>query len=119
MADLPSASQALAIAGVLPNGSYYLGLCTTDPGSGTSPSNEVTGGSYARQPITVTSGAVAGGLPASFTGMPAISTALYPIIMTLSSGGTYKWGSGTATIASGSYAAGSTVNVTAVSLAIT
>lgn len=119
MADLPSASQTAAISGALPNGTYYLGLCTTDPGSTSSPANEVTGGSYARQSITVSGGSVTGGLPASFTGMPAISTALYPIIMTLVSGGTYKWGSSTPTISAGTYSAGSTVNVTAVSLAIT
>lgn len=114
MPDLPNASQLAAAEGILTVGTvYYLSLHTADPG--TTGANEVSGGSYARQPITfVASGGnelISGGTDASqsFAGMPAESGNLWAGVWTALSGGTYLWGDPTAAV-TGPVAAGATVN---------
>lgn len=54
----------------------YLSLHTGDPGETNSPTNEVTGGSYARQAITFNSasgGSKSSNSTATFTAMPAVT----------------------------------------------
>ena len=99
-------------ASVVAATTYYLALFTTDPGT-TGASGEVTGGSYARQPITF--GTAAAGSVAStdsqlFTSLPVEAGGIgYFAIFTLVSGGVYKWG-GTTSGLSGSLPAGINVS---------
>ncbi len=114
MTDLPVAqSNAMLAAAFVPATGYYLSLHTGNPG--TTGATEVTGGTYARQPITF--GAPAAGSQASsgasaaqsFTGMPVEAGGCpYFGIWTALSGGTYL-GGGSTTGLSGAISAGSTV----------
>lgn len=111
MADFPAASADTALDAVLvPATTYYLSLHTADPG--TTGTNEVTGGSYARQAITF--GSASGGSKAStdaqsFSGMPAEAGNLWVGIWSASTGGTFIWGDATAAV-TGPVASGATVD---------
>jgi hypothetical protein len=114
MSDLPAASiDSMLDALLVPGTTYYLSLHTADPG--TTGANEVTGGSYARQPITY--GAAASGSKASsgshasqaFPGMPSESGNLWTGVWTAATSGTFLWGDPTAGV-TGPVAAGATVN---------
>jgi hypothetical protein len=119
MARLPAAQANAAITAMFPTATtYYLALFTTDP-STTGASGEVTGGSYARQPINFAapSGgtAVSGGSnPAqSFTNMPVEAGGIpYFGIFSAATAGTYE-GGGTTSGLSGSIPAGATVSFAA------
>lgn len=115
MADLTTASADTMLDAILvPSTVYYLSLHTANPG--TSGANEVSGGSYARQPITF--GSAAAGSKASsgtdatqsFTGMPTESGGVpYLGIWTASTSGTYICG-GTTSGLSGAISSGATID---------
>jgi hypothetical protein len=88
---------------------YYLGLCTADPGI--TGANEVTGGSYARQAIVfgvaASAGSKASTTAQSFTGMPAVSVG-FLCLFTGSTGANPVWGGALDTALT--IPAGSTVN---------
>lgn len=114
MADLPAASAntMLTAAPCVPTTVYNLSLHTATPG--TTGASEVTGGSYARQPITFgtpSSGSQASaGVDAaqSFTGMPAEAGGT-PFFGVWTTGGTYI-GGGTTSGLSGAISVGATIN---------
>jgi hypothetical protein len=113
MALLAVTSENTAIASIfVPSTTYYMSLHSATPGQ--NGSNEITGGSYARQAITF--GAASGGAEVStnsqtFTNLPAEASGLpYFGIWTAVSGGTYV-GGGTTTGLTGSLPAGISVNV--------
>ncbi len=103
-------------AALIAGNTYYLSQHTTDPGiTGV---NEVTGGSYARQPIMFSAAATSILFPSgfqestnsqSFTGMPAESGNLWFGIYDAVSAGNFQIGSPTAAV-TGPITSGSTVN---------
>jgi hypothetical protein len=112
MAEMPAASQNAAVAAVLvPTTTYYLSLHSADPV--TTGASEISGGSYARQPIQF--GSASGGVETSavvnqnFTGMPAEAGNLWIGIWSAVTAGTFKWGDATAAV-TGPVAPGATVN---------
>lgn len=107
MSDLPPASQATMVQAIL-TGTLKVSLHTADPG--TTGSNEVSGGSYARQNGTFSGGALSAAV--NFTNMPAVSGNLW--VGVWSSGGTFLWGDPSPSI-TGPIAAGATVTVSTIS----
>ena len=116
MTRLPTAQENTGIAALfVPTTVYYLALFSADPGT-SGASGEISGGSYARQPITF--GSASGGAEVSsgtdaaqnFTSMPAESGGCpYFGIFTASTSGTYL-GGGTTSGLAGSIPSGSTVS---------
>lgn len=94
MPDMATATANTAVGGALTEGTtYYASLHTADPGA--TGANELTGGSYERQPITF--GAASGGVMSatntqSFSGMPAVAGDLYVGLWTTQTDGDYLWG---------------------------
>lgn len=87
----------------------YMALFTADPGE-TGASNEVSGGSYARQSIafgTAATKTISNSGAINFTGMPA-ATVTHWGLFSASSGGTFWWGG--ALTASKTTGAGDTLN---------
>ncbi len=111
MADLPAASANAAVNAILVAATvYYLSLHTADPG--TTGASEVTGGSYARQPISVgagVSGTATSSDAQSFTNMPAVAGGVWIGIWSAATGGTFLWGHGSASIAT-AIPAGATID---------
>ena len=111
MADFPATSSDTAIAALLvPGTTYYLSQHTADPG--TTGANEVTGGSYARQPITfgtASAGSEASTDAQSFTSMPSVTGDLWSGLWSAVTGGTFLWGDPNSTV-TGPVAAGATVD---------
>lgn len=113
MADLPSSTADVMLdAGFVPGMTYYLALCTADPG--TTGANEVSntgGSSYGRQPIvfgTASASSKASTDAQNFTNMPAVAISNLAI-WTGVTAGTYM-GGGTASVNGGSAVpSGSTV----------
>jgi hypothetical protein len=116
MARLPTAQEDAALdAMFVPGTVYYLALFSTDPGT-TGASGELSGGSYARQPITF--GSASGGVKVSsgtdasqsFTNLPAEAGGIpYAAIYSAVTSGTYLGGL-TTTGLSGAIGAGATVD---------
>jgi len=114
MPDFTTASADTALQAVFPTTTtFYLSLHTADPG--TTGANEVSGGSYARQPITFA--AASGGSQSSsdaqsFTGMPAETSGCpYFGVQTALTAGTYVAGGATSGLSS--IPAGATVSFAA------
>ncbi len=111
MSDLPATSADTALDAVLvPATTYYLSLHTADPS--TTGASEVTGGSYARQPITfaaASAGAKASTDAQTFSGMPAEAGNLWAGIWSAATAGTFIWGAPTAAV-TGPVAAGASVD---------
>lgn len=111
MSDFPAGSADAAGEAVLSHTTtYYLSLHTADPG--TTGANEVTGGSYARQAITVAAwsgGSTSSTDAQSFTGMPSVSGDLWIGVWSASTAGTFVWGDPNSAV-TGPVAAGATVS---------
>lgn len=112
MALMPNGSLNTGLDAKFPPGAgQYLSLHSATPG--TTGASEVTGGSYARQPISwasAASGSKASSNAQSFTGMPAEAGGIpYVGVYSASTGGTYLGGMATSGL-SGAISSGGVVD---------
>lgn len=102
MSTFPSTVYIAEIYGLITGETPHLALYTTNPtaaGTGT----EVTGGSYARQPITfgsITGGSISNSAVISFTGVPTATITHWGIKDALTGGDLKVYGALTSSIAS-------------------